>query len=188
MSELLGFIVLAGPLIPILIWLVVCILLVIFLIKSAGSGIHRASIKSLVFLMIFLLPFSDEIVGQVYFNSLCKADAGYKVHQTVVLPEEYWGADGAPTFIEHNGNYHMADMYPIKYRTGTYSSVFNIDDSGYSIVNLETGEELGIAKEYMYWGGWLKRNFSPHNTAKSCKGVKERFITLMQNVFIKEDD
>ena len=185
MDELLGFVVLSGPLLPILIWLTVSILMVTYIVKPAGNIYRRVTIKLLIFFIVFLLPFLDEIVGQVYLKYLCETQGGFKVYQTVELPDEYWDEDGEPNFIEENGNYHLGVMYPIKYTSGSYSSIFNIDNAGYSILNSESGDTLAMVIDYRFWGGWIRRGFSIQNIANTWKGREDRSMELMRNVFIK---
>ena len=97
-DPLLGFAVLTGPLWLILILLPVCIWLAIKISKRFKPGVTRIAGGVGIFLLLFALPFGDEIAGRIYLSHLCATEAGVKVYQTVELPAEYWEADGKPIF------------------------------------------------------------------------------------------
>ncbi|MCK7498074.1 MAG: hypothetical protein MZW92_50730 [Comamonadaceae bacterium] len=85
-NELLGFAVLTGPL-----WLILLLLAATIWVASKVSrrftpGRSRLVAGAGIALLVFLLPFADEIAGRIYFNYLCATQAGVKVYQTVELP------------------------------------------------------------------------------------------------------
>jgi len=183
LNELLGFAVLTGPLWLILILLAVSIWIAVKIAKRFKPGITRIAGGVGIFLLLFALPFGDEIAGKIYFNYLCATQAGVKVYQTVELPSEYWKADGKPKFYdERNGNFNL-EGYRVEYTTGTYSSFFHIDNAGAKRIDGRTGQVLGEVTDFRYWGGWMRRNLSPHNTADSCENRSERSNSLIKQIF-----
>lgn len=183
LNELLGFVVLTGPLFLIIAWLPVCIWIAVKMAKHFKRGSAKIAVGLLVFLLIFFVPFSDEIAGKIYLNYLCTTEAGVKVYQMDELPVDYWDERGKPKFYdEKNGNFKL-EGYRVEYQTGTYSSFFHIDNAGYKRVNGRSGQVLGEVINFRYWGGWMRRNLSPHNTADSCEGGIERSNSLIKQIF-----
>jgi hypothetical protein len=134
-------------------------------------------------LVVVLIPTWDEIAGGLYFNHLCETQAGVKIYQTVELPAEYWDERGRPKFYdEGNGNFNL-EGYGIEYKTGVRSSLLHIDDAGYRRIDKRSGEILGEVVDFRYWGGWVARNLSLHNTAIRCDGGAERSISLIKQIF-----
>lgn len=128
----------------------------------------------LMTLIFILIPTGDEIAGRIYFNHLCETEAEAKVYQTIELPAEYWDKDGKPKFYVNWAD-NLGRKYPLIYEHGEFSSLFGIENAGFEFVDKGSGSALGKVVNFRYWGGWLRRNFSPHNTADSCE-VKEGII------------
>jgi len=181
-NELLGFVVLTSPL-----WLIVLLLIL-------GTGIavkvsmrfRTTAVKVVVGLgvvaLFLIVPFADEIAGRIYFSHLCATEAGIKVYHTVELPAEYWDSAGKPKFYdERNGNFTLKG-YRVDYASGTYTFFPRIEKAGYKRLD-ETGRVLGEVTDFLYWGGWIRRNFSPHNTATGCKDRREHSRNLVRQIF-----
>ena len=108
MDTLLGFAVLTGPLWLIVVLIPLAIWIAVKVSKRFISGRTRFAAGVGIFLLVFAVPFADEIVGRVYLNYLCASQAGVKVYKTVELPGEYWNANGEPKFYdENNGNFNL---------------------------------------------------------------------------------
>ncbi len=137
--------------------------------------------KVAVALVFILVPFGDSIVGQIYFNHLCETEAGAKVYQTIELPAEYWDEGGKPKFYV-NWDANLGKKYPLIYTSGTFSPLFHIDNAGYKFIDKKSDELLGELVNFRYWGGWVKRSFSPHNTAISCDVTGK----IINDIFIPE--
>jgi len=184
MKELLGFAVLTSPLWLILILLVVSIWIAVTVAKLVKRGGVKIAIGLFVFLLIFFVPFGDEIAGRIYFNYLCATQAGVKVYQTVELPAEYWDEQGRAKFIDEKaGGFLLGKEYPPEYKTGAYSTFFHVDNAGYKRVDKQFGQVLGDVTDFRYWGGWMRRNLSPSNTATRCEGGIERSNSLIKHIF-----
>ncbi len=182
-NEILGFAFLTSPLWLILIFLVVSLWIAIKVAKCFKRTSARLASGVGIFLFVFLAPFADEIVGRMYFNHLCATEAGVKVYQTVELSERYWDEEGRARFYDgKNGNFTL-DGYRVEYKTGAYSSFFHIDNAGYKRVNKKSGQILGEIIDFVYWGGWMRRNLSPHNTANACENRREHSRSLVKQIF-----
>lgn len=183
LNELLGFAVLTGPLWLILILLPIAIWIAVKATKRFKRGSAKIAVGLLVFLLVFFVPFGDEIAGRIYLSHLCATEAGVKVYQAAELPAEYWDEQGKAKFYdEKNGNFYL-EGYRVEYQTGAYSSFFHIDNAGYKRVDARSGQVLGEVNNLRYWGGWMRRNLSPHNTAISCEGGIERSNNLIKQIF-----
>ncbi len=182
-DPLLGFAVLTGPLWLILILLPVSIWIAVKVARRFKQR-HAKIIAGIgIFLVVFFLPFADEIVGRMYLGYLCATEAGVKVYQTVELPKEYWDEGGSPRFYDQkNGNFNLKG-YRSEYVSGTYSGFFHIDNAGFKRVDVQTGVVIGEVTDFMHWGGWVRRNLSPHNNAFGCTKGKEYSDKLIYQVF-----
>lgn len=183
LDDLFGFAALSAGYLLLLAWLPVAIWIAVKLAKRFKSRATKIAGGVGLFLLFFVLPFGDEIAGRMYFNYLCATQAGVKVYQTVDLPAEYWDEAGKPKFYdEKNGNFRL-EGYRIEYATGTYSPSLHIDNAGYKRIDKQSGQVLGEETDFRYWGGWMERSFSLHNTATSCKGGLERSSNLIKQIF-----
>lgn len=175
MKDLLGFAVLSGPL-----WLILAMLCIaIWVAAKAAKRFERRSakiaVRLLVFLFVFFVAFADEVVGRIYLSYLCATEAGSKVYQTVELPAEYWDERGTPKFFNTHG-YLERDFWVKKLdesggRVERYSSLFSVDKDISPVKERTSQELLAEVTTFRYWGGWIRRNFSPHKTANSCEFI-----------------
>lgn len=132
MNGLLGFAVLTGPLWLILILLPVSIWIAVKVAKRFKQRSAKLTGGLGIFLLVFFLPFSDEIAGRIYFNYLCAAEAGVKVYQTVELPAEYWDERGRAKFIKREGSLEfdesmLGNRYTRKSTLHSQSNFFRLD-------------------------------------------------------------
>ena len=186
MKDLLGFIILTSPLFLILLWLPVSILLSIWVSKRfIKKGLPlKITVGLIVFLIVLIIPIADEIAGRIYFNHLCETEAGVKVYQKIELPADCWEEDGRPIF--YDGNTLPLDKYA---KAGATSGgieklhMFGIQEFGTIFVKEDSGSPISTVSGFRYWGGWLIRNFAPHNTAISCGGGKS-YNDLVNKQFI----
>jgi hypothetical protein len=175
LNELVGFAVLTGPL-----WLILIVLgIAIWIGAKAAKRFERRSakiaVRLLVFLLVFFAPFADEVAGTIYLNHLCATEAGVKVYKTVELSAEYWDEEGRPKFFNKQG-YVDRDFWLMRIDEGgghveRYSSIFAIDKNFSRVADKGSRELLGEIITFRHWGGWVRRNFSPSNTADSCQYI-----------------
>jgi hypothetical protein len=194
MEPFLGFIVLTSPLFLIVLWVPVCLVLAIWVSKKL---INRALLLKIVggfavFFVALVLPVADEIAGRVYFYHLCETEAGAKVYQTIELPAECWDEQGRPLFYEGAINNDIPSNAFEKVKVDVIVNskkvgrLFRIQQIGVTFTDKESGNVLSELTWFMYWGGWLARNFTPHNSAISCGGA-ESYDDLVKKQFIPMD-
>lgn len=176
-NELLGFAVLTGPLWLILILLPVSIWIALKLVKRFKQRSTRIAGGVGIFLLVFLVPFSDEIAGRIYLSHLCATEAGVKVYQTVELPAEYWDEGGRAKFFNQYGNLDHDLWVKVLDESGghveRYSSVFSIDKDTSPVKQRTSQMMLAEVTTFRYWGGWMRQNLSPSNTANSCAFISD---------------
>jgi len=175
LNELLGFVVLTSPLWLVLILLPVSIWIAVKIAKRFTNRTAKIAVGIGVFLLVFLVPFADEIAGRIYFNHLCATKAGVKVYQTVELPGEYWDADGKPKFLNPRGvliGEAMGDRFEWRNVDEPYvDSVIKIEKWRWELVDKKTRAVLGEKITYMRRFGWIVR-FSPApNIGEGCRNI-----------------
>jgi hypothetical protein len=182
-NNLLGFAVLTSPL-----WLLaIMVPLALWIGNTTAKKFGRRSAKSaialLTFLFVLFVPFSDEIAGSFYFKYICSKKTEVKIYKTIELPANLWDERGRPKFYdETNGNFKLSG-YRTEYVTGRYSSLFHIDYAKHRRVEEQSRQVVGEVTEFMYWGGWVRRKLSTHNTASSCSNSRERSTRLIMQIF-----
>lgn len=186
MDALLGFAVLTGPLWLILLLFPLSIWIAVKVSRRYAPGQFRILAGIVIFLFVLLLPFADEITGRFYFNYLCATQAGVKVYQTVELPAEYWDERGVARFYREFDSL-LGKTYSSKYTPGTYSSLFHIDNAGLAYLHKQSGQVLGEAIDFGHWGGWIRRNLTPHNSATGCLDYSIPSNRLIDLIFIPEN-
>lgn len=122
--------------------------------------------------VFILIPTWDEILGRIYFKSLCETESGVKVYKLVELPGEYWFPDGKPKFIKANGD---PDEAMLSDRVGfsnefqeKYSTYFRIKRDARVVSERSTGQVLGEYVRFIYFGGWLMNHTSVHVGGIGC--------------------
>jgi len=144
------------------------------------------SIRIAIALVFILIPTGDSIVGQIYFNHLCETEAGAKVHQTIELPAEYWDEDGKPKFYdERTGNssptFDITQYADVETKRKLH--LLGIQERTTVLVDKTTHKIISTNTLFRYWGGWVKKNLSLHNTADHCGGESK---DLINKLFVAE--
>jgi hypothetical protein len=130
-----------------------------------------------VCIIVLLIPIIDEIGGKIYFNHICKNETGIKVYKTIELPDEYWDNDGKPNFYDYsNGNFTLPREKFYKSYSKKSDRLFGIEEDTSIRIDINTKEILSEDKLFRYWGGYIKRNFTPHNTANHCGQDSKEFV------------
>lgn len=135
--------------------------LALSVVQRVGS--KRKFAKVLMGAVFALIPTWDIIPGQLYHQYLCKTEGGIQVFKTVEVDRTYFLPDGQPD-EEKLG--HRFDRPSIVDRA--YSKVFHITKYQRSIVDKETGDNMGTATDYWYSGGWLKKAVLPDSASEVC--------------------
>lgn len=184
MNTILGFLLLIGPLIVVVLWLPFCGWIARKVSKRFTSSGKRWASGIATFLVVSLLPFVDSIAGHIYFNHLCSTEAGVKVYQTVELPAEYWDEQGKPRFYDDkNGNLRLP-IDSVKWESRTEKYPFSVEKNISEIKEKSTGKVLSERVLFTYWGGWLARNFYlAHNTAISCNSDVKAYTNYVMQIF-----
>jgi len=161
LDDLAGFAVLTSPLWLILILLFLSLWLAVKIAKRFKPGIARIAGGVGIFLLLFALPFGDEIAGRIYLGYLCANEAGVKVYQTVELPAEYWDEQGRAKFYdEKNGNFNLPQI-GTDFKTENYYSILPIQKFRFWYFEKQDGKILGEITNFHYLGGWISRNSNP---------------------------
>lgn len=177
---LMGMLVLTSPLWFLVLMVPVAIGIAVVVAKRVRRPGARLPVGLGVFVLVYVLPWSDEIAGRIYLNYLCTTQAGVRVYQTVELPAEYWDEEGNRRFRVFEGDNHKTmfllgtltheDIH-FEYRifVEPYKSIFSIEQMSFRLRERKSGRVLGEVVSFMYWGGWMRRNVSLNNSAKSCE-------------------
>jgi hypothetical protein len=164
--------------------ILLAVVIYVWLVRLVAKRIKNRAAKYAVIAIFILIPTWDIIPGKLYLNYLCENEAGVKVYQTVELPAEYWDVQGRPKFYdETNGNMHLPlDKYEWKSRTEEYP--FNVEKNISDMKEKNTEKILNERVVFTYWGGWISRNFAPHNTATSCGSDVKAYTSYVKQIFV----
>lgn len=175
LNELLGFAVLTGPLWLILIVLAIAIWIAVKVAKRFERRGAKIAVGALMFLLIFFVPFADEIAGRIYLSRLCATEAGVKVYQTVELSAEYWDEEGKPKFLNSRGilvKAVLGDRFKWRNVSEPYINWFiKIDKERWFLQDNQSKQDLGEKITFLRHYGWLNQ-FSPASTlGESCRNI-----------------
>lgn len=190
MNELGGFIVLSGSLFPLLIWFFVSIIVARLLSRLFKPGAVRLFGGIGLFVLIFVFPLADEVVGKAYFRYLCNARVGEKVYHTATLPGQLWDEQGRAQYLATNGYVDMSKL-PSKYEWRSIDepyidTIIRISKRRWQLVDATTQTVLGERISYMRYFGWLNR-FSPApNVGETCPLQKEEKRKEQEQNFFAE--
>lgn len=127
--------------------------------------------------VFILIPTWDEILGRIYFKSLCETESGMKIYKTVELPAEYWNAKGEPKFIDQRGipdETMLGNRYTFSWETDeNYSRVFRIKKSERIVTETHSHDPIGRYTSFIYFGGWVANNSVAHVVGTGCPSLKE---------------
>ena len=179
LNDLLGLAVLTSPLWLILILIPVAIWIAVKVAKRAGGVSARIAVGVLVFVLIVLAPFADQIIGRIYFNHLCATDSGARIYHTVALPQEYWDEQGKPKFLKQNGDLNkkvLGARFRETERIEPYLSALGIIKYRAQVVDTTSQQVLGEVVAFIFRGGWIARNLSASTGGDGCKALTENKV------------
>jgi len=137
------------------------------LAKFAVNAIEKYSgskIAKYVGIAVFvLIPTWDIVPGQLYFQHLCKEEAGIKVFKTVEVERMYFLENGQPDGKKLSARYSQPNKYD-----RDFSSIFSVRKIESSIKDQRTAEILGTATDFSYYGGWINANLFPQGPPDTC--------------------
>ena len=188
MNNILGLIAMTSPLFLIVLWVPVCIALVVLVGRKfiRAGFLIKIAISSVIFLVLLILPVADEIAGRIYFNHLCETEAGVKVYQIIELPAEYWNEDGSPKFYDDSNANFTLPVNHFEWESRKEKYLFHVERNDYLMKEQATGIELNERTLFRYWGGWISRNLSSHNTAVSCGSDLVSYSNYVSQIFKPE--
>lgn len=152
--------------------------------------------KWIAIAVFVLIPTWDEIAGRLYFYVLCASEGGQKIYKTIEIGKEYYGPtaknaklpDGIQWEVGKVYTIHVEGDHPTVKRSvrfvpdpdklkDRYEIAVAKNDSlrilgvqrRHSYVKVKrTGELLGEATSFLYWGGWIANSSGLHITATEC--------------------
>jgi len=183
MKDIIGLAVLTSPLFLVVPWLAVAVFVAVKAAQLPKIGVAKLAAGAVTFVLVFLLPFADEIAGRIYFNHLCSTEAGVKVYQAVELPAENWDEQGKPKFYDDkNGNLRLPQS-GLEWISKTEEYPLHLEKDISEMREKSTGKILSERILFTFWGGWIARNFSPHNTGLSCNSDVEAYTNYVKKIF-----
>lgn len=140
--------------------------------------------------IFILIPTWDEILGRIYFKSLCETESGVKIYNVVESPGEYWLPDGKPKFIKSNGDPDEAMLsdqigFSNEFQE-KYSAYFRIKRHARVASERSTGQVLGEYVRFIYFGGWLKNHTSAHVSGIGCPPPEGNSYGVMVKQILKQ--
>lgn len=176
MDELLGFIVLSGPLFLLVILVPLFIYVSVKLSKKFQGTKKRLIYGLAIFSSLLFLLFGDEFIRKVYLEYLCENKSGSKTYNTVVLPDKYWNDDKSPKFINTRGVLDTKMLGKRFQWNTTYepyiNTILKIKKRKWILIDNKTNVKLGENIDFTRSFGWLS-NFSPApNSGEGCGRVQ----------------
>ncbi len=169
--------------------ILLALVLYVWLARFVARRMENRVTKYIVIAIFIFVPLWDVIPGKLYFNHLCATEAGTTVYSAIELPAEYWDAQGNPRFFNEYGDLERG--FRVKWldessgHVERYSSVFAVDKDTSPVKEKGSQRVLAEIITFRYWGGWVARHLSPHNTANSCEfiGDSNFSISLYSQLF-----
>lgn len=193
MNELLGFIVLSGPLFLIVIFAVVAIIITLILRKKVTGTKKRLLGGLSVFGIALFLLFGDEMIGKMYLGYLCENKTEQVMHNQIKLPADYWNEDGSLKFtILKNGMANFNELrkwYIVEYHDEKYIDFYiSITKTNSIYFDPLTKQKIAVETSFSRHYGWLN-NFSPApNIGESCRNVLIRKYGKNKYSIIRNND
>lgn len=172
--------------------LIVYIAIAWFVVKRQLS--KRA--KWIAVAVFVLIPTLDVVLGRLYFYSLCMMEGGQNLYKIVEISKEYYGPNvskakppegqewevGKEYILHVDGDHpsvkrtvrvvvdpeRLKDRYKISIAKDDSLKVLGVQKRYSYVKDKQTGELLGEATSFLYWGGWLANFSGLHITAVEC--------------------
>lgn len=137
------------------------------------------ALQGITLAAVVLLPTWDIIPSRLYFEHLCETEAGIKVFRTVEVDQSYFRPDGRPDDRKLVERYVQSSK-----QTPDYSLWAHITKVEGTIRDRETGELLGVAMDFTYYGGWVEATIAPMSPI-TCPRFPNHVIhdIILQEIF-----
>ena len=190
LNELLGFVVLTSPLWLILILILVCAVIAYVIARQFKTYKVRMVAGVISFLLVFMVPFGDEIVGKIYLSYLCSTKGGYVAYKAVELQADYWNKDGLPKYISESG-YVDLKLLPKRFVWRKISEPYInfliiIEKWRWQLIDKETKDVLGERISYMRHYGWLSHFSIAPNIGEGCRYMGNKEDRLKEQEFYRD--
>lgn len=136
-------------------------------------------VQGLTLTLFLLFPTWDIIPSRLYFEHLCETGAGVRAFKIVELDQSYFRPDGRPDDKKLLDRYVQSSKW-----NRDFSSWAHITRIEGQIHDKETGELLGVATDFSYYGGWVEATIAPMSPI-TCPAFKAGVFGIgLQQVFM----
>jgi hypothetical protein len=97
-----------------------------------------------------LIPTWDIIPGRLYHQHVCETQGGVQVYKTVEVNKAYFLPDGRLDEKELQKRFERQTSID-----RGFSKLFHITKHQLAVRDKQTGDQLGTATQFSYFGGWL---------------------------------
>lgn len=173
----MGFFVLLG--------LIAYVVLAKFIVKTIGKYSESRAAKYGAIAVFVLIPTWDIVPGHLYHEYLCNAEGGVKVFKIVEVDKTYFLADGRPDEEK------LRSLLDWQTRTDrAFSKMFHVTKNQGTIVDKHTGDHLGTATDFWYYGGWVNATIFGHLSSSTCPQYPHHSVSssLWQQVIRQKPD
>jgi hypothetical protein len=159
-----------------------------FLARAVAKAVEKKTgskkAKYAAIAVFVLIPTWDILPGWLYFQYLCQMEGGQKIYKTVELPQEYFLKTGEvnpfrrdPAHPTKNATAvggelkrdKLIERYAVPHEWERYfSRLFHIDKVSTIVQDKQTGQTLGMATDFRYFGGWVSDFLSDHTSPIVC--------------------
>lgn len=135
-------------------------------------------LQGITLVVFVLLPIWDILPSRLYFEHLCEKEAGIKVLRMVEVDQTYFKPNGLPDDKKLLARFIQSNRW-----NQDFSSWAHIAKIEWSIQDRETGELLGIATDFTYYGGWVETIIAPMSPV-TCPAFKAKvFGMALEQIF-----
>ena len=148
----------------------------------AFPGWTKKVLQAICTTVFVLVPTWDIIPSRLYFNHLCKQEAGVRVLKIVEVDKAYFKQDGRPD------DKHLLEQYAqFSKHDPKFSSWAHIAKIEGGIKDKKTSELLGTVTDFVYYGGWLGSRIDPMSPM-TCPSFPNHLVhdLVWQAVFKKK--
>ncbi|MGE3154320.1 MAG: hypothetical protein AB7G48_16325 [Nitrospiraceae bacterium] len=129
--------------------------------------------------MFVLIPTWDIIPGRLYHQYICQKEGGVEVFKTIEVDKTYFMPDGRLDEKELQKRFDRQTSI-----VRGFSKVFRITKHQLSILDRQTGDKLGTATQFSYFGGWLHTTILSEAAPDPCPQFSpDPYEKIWQEVF-----